>query len=255
MMNCVKWIVVFAIGSWTHPCLSQLSIAPAAPRELETVCVQLPEGALGFDINGRPDNFDGRATKLTMENNKITVSLLMVGGNGFGSPQALDWPLGKLLPGSYQVEVVKRSAIHFNEGVVGTASFEVLPRSESGAFFNVSDLYFDVDDPGWGMSVTHLESGGLFLIWFAYDANTQPTWYFVSNGTWAFRDKGAMSFTGAVFKSTGADLFGPRDSSLFHVSTVGNAEIAFFSGDSSIAAFALTVNGKTISKTIRRQRL
>ena len=29
--------------------------------------------------------------------------------------------------------------------------------------------------PGWGVNVTRLVSGGLFLIWFVYDNDNRPT--------------------------------------------------------------------------------
>jgi hypothetical protein len=230
-----------------------VSVYPPAPRELETVRVRLPLGVLGSDVNGQPDTYDERSTTLTMANNKITVSLLMKGNDGFPRTPELDWPLGQLPPGSYEVEVVKRSPNHVNEGVVGTASFIVAPRASDRALFNYSDLYYDVAEPGWGLSVNQLPSGGLFLIWFAYESNGQPVWYFVSEGTWTYR--AGLSFRGTVYRSTGGDFSGRYDASQFHPSPVGTAEISFFASDYNLGAFILTVNGKTFTKTVRRQQL
>ena len=76
--------------------IAQVLVFPPAPKEQETVRVQLPEGALGLSASGSPDTYDPNGTTLAMTANKIVVSLLMVGGDGLprvGSPP-FDWPLG-----------------------------------------------------------------------------------------------------------------------------------------------------------------
>src|SRR5688572_19877075 len=136
-MRMMKWVAAFAfILPLTG--FAQVTVQPQTPRELETVRVKLPLGALGLDVNGRPDTYDEQGTTITMANNKITVSLLMKGNDGFPRNPELDWPIGQLPPGAYEVEVVKRSPIGVNEGLVGGTTFTVLPRPSSGALFNFS---------------------------------------------------------------------------------------------------------------------
>jgi hypothetical protein len=188
---------------------------------------------------------------MTMSSNKIVVSLLMVGSDGFPRTPPIDWPLGQLPSGSYEVEVVKRSASGANEGLVGRVSFVVQPRSTSGALYNFTDLYYDVREPGWGMSVTQLASGGLFVMWYAYDDNNKAVWYFMSNGQWV----SPLTFRGPLYRSTGSSLFGPYDPARFQAIAVGTLEIGFSTQDFDMGGFVATIDGVTFVRGVRRQRL
>ena len=250
MKSMFKWLAA-AVLIIPHITNAQVSIQPNSPKELETVRVRLPLGTLGLDVNGRPDTYDERGTTLTMSNNKITVSLLMKGNDGFPRNPELDWPIGQLPPGAYEVEVVKRSTSGVNEGLVGRATFTVQPREASGALFDFTDLYYDPAEPGWGVSVTQIASGGLFLIWFLYDADGKPVWYFVPEGEWV---QGSL-FRGPAYRSTGTDFSRPYDPSQFRPVAVGTAEIAFSAKDYEAAAFSSTLDGKAFVKLVKRQRL
>ena len=251
MVSMLRWFVVLVTCVITQSAYSQVSVYPPAPKELETVRVRLPLGVLGLDVNRNADTYDEQGTTITMVNNKITVSLLMMGNDGFPRNPELDWPLGQLPPGSYEVEVVKRSPIGVNEGLVGRASFTVTPRTSTGALFNYTDLYWDSNESGWAVGVTQLASGALFLIWFVYDTTGQPVWYFVSGGQWTR----GVGFRGTVYRSTGTDFLRPYDASQFHPVAVGVAEIAFSAKDYDYAIFFFTIEGKSIVKFVRRQKL
>jgi hypothetical protein len=186
-----------------------------------------------------------------MNANTITVSLLMVGGDNFSRNPALDWPLGQLPPGTYEVEVVKRSANGVNQGLVGRASFVVTPRLSSGPMFNFTDLYWNPQESGWGVSVTQVASGGLFLLWFVYGADHEPLWYFVSSGAW----KTARHFAGTVYRSRGSPFSGPYDSGQFSASPVGTAEIFFDAQSYESATLVYTIEGISSFKNLVRQRL
>ena len=231
----------------------QVAVYPSFPKEQETVRVQLPTGALGFAANGSADTYDPRGTTLVMTANKIVVSLLMVGGDGLpraGSP-AFEWPLGQLPPGSYEVEVTKRSASGVNQGLVGRTSFVVAPRAANDATYNVTDLYWNPNEPGWGVSVTRLASGGLVLIWFVYENDNRPTWYFLSNGEW----RTPQSFRGTLYRSTGSNFSGQYDPARFQATPVGSAEFSFNALDYDFGGLLFTIDGVTYLKSLRRQRL
>ena len=233
--------------------VGQVLVFPSSPREQETVRVQLPVGALGLAASGAPDTYDPNGTTLVMTANKIVVSLLMVGGSGFpdvGSPP-VDLPLGQLPPGSYEVEVTKRSVSGANQGLVGRASFVVAPRPANQGTHDVTDLYWNPAEPGWGVSVTRLASGGLFLIWFVYDIDNGPTWYFVSNGEWRI----PQSFRGTLYRSTGSPFTGQYDPARFQPVAVGFAEFSFNSRDYDFAGLLYSIDGITYLKSVRRQRL
>jgi hypothetical protein len=252
VIEIVRTIALTLLLTPAFACLGQVSVYPSSPKELETVRVRLPLGALGLDANGRPDSYEENGTTLTMVNNKITVSLLMKGATGFPVGVELDWPLGQLPPGNYEVEVTKRSAIGVNEGLVGRTSFTVSPRPATGAIFNFTDLYWDVSEPGWGISVTQLTSGQLFLIWFVYDTDGKPVWYYVSDGEWFSKN---FAFRGTVYRAVGSDFSGKYDPSRFQPAAVGTAEIAFSPQNFDHAAFIFTMNGKSFAKIVRRQKL
>lgn len=252
LMNRLRQSVaaVLVLSALAQPVLAQVSVFPTAPRELETIRVRVPMNALGIS-GGSGDTYDPAGTTLTMTNNKIVVSLLMVGPDGFPRTPPLDWPLGQLPPGDYVVEVTKRSASHVNEGLVGTASFTVAPRPANGAMFNVTDLYWNSSQPGWGVSITRLVSGNLFIMWFVYGADNKPTWFYVSNGEWV----NPRRYRGTVYRSAGPDFTQPYDPSKYQVTAVGNADIGFNEQDYDVVSLVYTVDGQTFVTSARRQRL
>src|SRR5258706_531302 len=83
------------------------------------------------------------------------------------------------------------------------------------------------------------------------DKPDQPVWYFVSDGQWTR----GVGFRGTVYRSTGTDFLRPYDPSQLHPVSVGVAEIAFTPKDYDFAFFVFTIDGKTITKFVRRQKL
>lgn len=104
-------------------------------------------------------------------------------------------------------------------------------------------------ESGWGLNIAHHGFLGiLFATWFTYDANGQPTWLVMSNGT----DTGKNSYQGALYRTTGPPFNAPVfDPSKVTRTQVGSMAIGVDNVDS--ASFTATVDGATIRKQLARQ--
>jgi endonuclease YncB( thermonuclease family) len=72
-------------------------------------------------------------------------------------------------------------------------------------------------------------------------------WIVLPEGSW----RTAVAFEGALYRATGSAFDRPYDRSRFSVTPAGNGRIEFGHGDSATVTFM--VDGKTVTKTVRRQ--
>jgi hypothetical protein len=114
-----------------------------------------------------------------------------------------------------------------------------------------TDLWFNPDEPGWGVGVFHHKST-IFSVLFVYSATHQPTWYILSmNETTQAGDKSQRTFDGPVFVTHGTWwLTSPFK--LTDVRTVGNARFVFPS-EGVNASLTYTIDGNTVQTVIRRE--
>ena len=56
---------------------------------------------------------------------------------------------------------------------------------------------------GWGISLME-QPGGVFAVWFTYDANGDPTWFVMPTGTW----EDGMTYSGTLYKTHSSPWFG-----------------------------------------------
>jgi hypothetical protein len=121
---------------------------------------------------------------------------------------------------------------------------QLLPGTTTPAI-DYTDLWWNPDESGWGMAVTH-QHAVLFLAWFVYDGNGKPMWYVASNC--AANGNGC---SGTLYRTTGPP-FGPTfDFSKVQVFSVGTVNLLFT--DANNGTLTYTVNGVTASKAIVRQ--
>jgi hypothetical protein len=98
---------------------------------------------------------------------------------------------------------------------------------------------------GWGLAVLQ-QLDTLFMLWFTYDANGNPTWFAMPNGAWSARN----DYRGAILKSTGAPVLGvPYDASR-HTVTAGGTFRFLFGGET--ATFSYTLDGRSGSIPLSR---
>lgn len=232
----IRLILLGVLVSLTLPALAQVSVFPLMPKALETVRVRLPAAAMSGLYNSN-------TTQITMSGNKVTVEL---GQFDVLPPPAtqLDWPLGQFPAGSYEVEV--RSAGRS----LGSTSFSVAPRQVGSIpLWNHTDLWWNPDESGWGLNVIQHPSGIIFATWFVYADDGRPAWYVIPEGSWL----NATQYSGPVYRTSGpvvAQTFNPATVTR---TLVGSAMLSFASSDFEAATIVITADGRTVTRSVRRQ--
>ena len=121
----------------------------------------------------------------------------------------------------------------------------------TGAFAaNYSDIWWDPDEPGWGLTLADHESN-LWAVWYTYRKDGSPTWMFVSGGTF---DAAHTRFSGTLFQASGPSWRAPFASRAVDVKPVGNVTLDFGPAAASPgqATFTYSVDGVTATKKIER---
>lgn len=215
--------------------LGQVTILPASPTALDLVRIRLPASAL-------PQAWNPSGTTVSMAANKVTIVLGLVDFSAFIPPKPVDWPIGQLPAGTYQVE------LQYDQKVVGTAQFSVSARRSQGPLWNHTDMWWNSTESGWGASIQQHGSGTIFGTFFIYAADGTATWYVLPGGHWT----STTEFDGDVYQTRGPQLetFDPHNVS---VSLVGSAAITFSETDPEQATLSLTIGARTIQKAIQRQ--
>lgn len=130
--------------------------------------------------------------------------------------------------------------------------FATLPDCKLGggaaASPNFSDLWWRAggSESGWGVNVTQ-QGQTIFATWFTYDDAGRGEWLVMSNGA----STGAMTWSGALYRTRGPAFDAPWDAAKFGATQVGTGSFAFT--DANNGTFSATVDGASISKPITRQ--
>jgi hypothetical protein len=111
---------------------------------------------------------------------------------------------------------------------------------------NFSDLWWNPNESGWGVSVTHHASGVAFVAWYTYDTAGNPKWY-VSPSCRIV--SGACS--GTLYETNGPAFGGVFNPAAVSVRTVGSISFSFSSADTGTMSYS--VQGMTGVKSITRQ--
>lgn len=161
-----------------------------------------------------------------------TTAIIGTGGDDFIKSLALQAD-GKIVVVGYS----KNAATHNM----------ALARFNNDSVANYSDMWWNPNESGWGMSIIHHPSTGIiFSAWYAYDANGKPTWYVMSNCPIA-----STSCSGDIYKTTGSPPGQTWDTSKFSIAKVGTGSFSFT--DTSNAVFTYSVSGVSGTKNISRQ--
>lgn len=237
--------------SFPAVCVSQVLISPSAPKEQESVRVQVAVGVIGqHPFSNMFDTYNPRATVVSMVNNKITITLEMMNSDFLAGPsRELDQPVGQFPPGDYQVEVIRRLPNGTSAGPVGSATFSVRARAGSEPLWNHTDLWWNPQESGWGLNIMQHGSGIIFATWFVYGPDGKPIWYSVPEGSWF----SPSEYRGPVYRTTGPAFDGPFDPATVTRTLVGSVVFGFdrYSANSMTAFF--TIDGRTTFKQLQRQ--
>lgn len=163
-------------------------------------------------------------------------------------------------PAATQVKDVGTMELGFVDENTGSMKYTVAGQTRSvpitrqpissGAalpVINYTDLWWNPDESGWGMAVTH-QANTMFLALFVYDSAGAPVWYVASNCTVKASPDGC---DGTLYRTSGPALGPTFDSSKVQVTAVGSVSLSF--PDANNASLSYTVDGMSSSKAIKRQ--
>ena len=125
--------------------------------------------------------------------------------------------------------------------------------------YDITDLWFNHNEPGWGMNVIR-QSDTSFATLFVYGADGQPTWYVASNIAFDSVDTatGDVIHVGKLYKTTGpAFTAGTFNPSAVTVREVGTLTLRVRVNRSVNALYAgtliYTIDGVTYTKDVERE--
>ena len=168
----------------------------------------------------------------------------------FGGP--FDFSLARIdIVGSLQLQFSGVNTGGMSYSVAGQSRFVPIERERVATgtaipVVNYTDIWWNPAESGWGLTVTH-QPGNMFLAWFVYDTNRQPTW-FVSSCA-ATSDQNGCS--GTLLRVTGPRFSAPFDSSQVHATPAGTVSLRFTDPDNGVLTY--TVDGVDGTKTITRE--
>jgi hypothetical protein len=140
-------------------------------------------------------------------------------------------------------------ADYFSRFDIAYATLRTWLQPASGPAFNVTDMWWNPAESGWGLNLTHHASGQVFGVWYTYAAPNRPYWLILSGGQWV----NGNVFTGKLYTVSGPHFAQPAfDTTKVITREVGVMTLTF-NGDGNSAAFTWSVDGVTGVKLIVRQ--
>ncbi|HET7728985.1 MAG TPA: trypsin-like peptidase domain-containing protein [Usitatibacter sp.] len=118
-----------------------------------------------------------------------------------------------------------------------------------GPVDRVGGIWWNPDEPGWGLSIAQGERRAIFITWYAYDAEGRATWLVIPEPRWSL----PTVLDGEVFRASGSRAGAPYDKSKLTVVPVGRASIEFSGPDA--ATLVLEVDGRRSQAVLRRMEL
>lgn len=127
----------------------------------------------------------------------------------------------------------------------GTGPYEVA-FSLAGVTANYTDLWWNPDEPGWGINLNH-QGAKIFATLFTYEAGGAPLWLVMPDG--ASQPDG--SYRGALLRTTGP-VFNASPWGAVSNREVGSMRLSFPAPDRIRVDYS--VDGASVSKDVQRQR-
>ena len=165
-------------------------------------------------------------------------------------------------PGAVHVAVAGSLRLNFANANEGSMTYDVAGQTRtvpitrqpisSGAVpppIDYTDLWWNPNESGWGMSVTH-QFDLMFLAWFVYDDLGRPFWYVSPNCRIGATFSNGC--TGDVYRTTGPPLGPSFNPSRVTVMPAGTIEFIFWNADNAEVMYHATP-GQTYSRNITRQ--
>ncbi len=113
-----------------------------------------------------------------------------------------------------------------------------------------TDLWWNPQQPGWGLSIAQHDNFQMFAIWYTYDANGKPRWFFMPGGTWS--DNATFRSTLYSARTAPGNFFASAFDPASVVKTaIGDAILQFSDTDSGTATFTF-YDGARVVQPIQR---
>ena len=231
-------LLLASLNVWADIAGWSMTVNPARPIALEPVYARVA-------IN-QTCPLDPLQTRIRHEVSAIVVTISGLGSSCLptGGQSVQDLSLGQFHAG--QFSVVVRSA----DGVQLTAAqFEVVDSRAQGdqsPQINFSDLWWNPQESGWGIGITHHASGRVFVTWYTYAQNEAPLWFTLQPGEWT----SINTYTGPIYRTSGPYYGNPFNASQITITRVGTGTLTFDSPSSAL--FAYTLEGVSSSRRIER---
>ena len=169
---------------------------------------------------------------LYLDNGRYLIGQLF-GGNSSCATPGQDW--------------YGRFDVSYSNGNLGQWLANTQASAGPAPQFDYSDLWWNANESGWGLSLIQHPSNELYGAWYVYDAGGTPTWVVMPGGQW----NSSNSFTGDLYATTGPDPRGAFNPALVNRTKVGSATLTFSSNGQGLLTW--TAWGTTGSRTITRQ--
>lgn len=131
-------------------------------------------------------------------------------------------------------------------------AFTVISAHAVTVSTDFSDLWFNANEEGWGTNVIQ-QNEILFVTIFVYGPSGQPTWFVgPSTAKTTTGSDGSVNFAGPLYTVTGP-YFGAGTFNEAQVSARPVGVVAFSFPEISGGAVSYTVDGVSVTKSIRRQ--
>jgi len=226
-----------------------LMLATAAAAQI-TPAIPIEQQPVRFHLDPILDPIDPAQTTIAMVDGRITITVIPATSSTAAPASALDVTLGSFPSGFYALDVIERAITGDGEidSTIFTITFDVLPRGTTPPqpVEDYSDLWWDPDEPGWGLQLTQHPGGNLWATLLVYAQDGSATWYVMMGGAWS----GPATYTGPFYKTHGP-WFGVPIATGFDIQQVGSATFAFTSY--STVTFTYSVDGVMKARNLQRQ--
>ncbi len=110
-----------------------------------------------------------------------------------------------------------------------------------------TDMWWNPQESGWGVSVQQHANNAVFVTYYAYDRDGKPTWLVMPEAKWTT----AFALEGTLYRTSGPGSETAYDPRRVSLAPVGTIRLEF--GHGGTATMSLSVDGRAVTKTIRRQ--
>jgi hypothetical protein len=268
---CVRWPSQAPVPTreLADPVLAAKSIIPAAQSDVhEEIGAAGPQdgGDSGFSVvilPANPSSFVPIVARITIPHSRGTtierVNTLFDGtviririvqaierrSVALELSRAIDVRLGQFPAGSYEVAVDMAQ-----RQLLARCSFKVVdvvvPGQSIRPLVDYTDLWWNPQEPGWGLSIHQHASDAVFATWLTFDQEHDPIWYSLQPGRWT----GTSSYSGPIYMTRRGSKAGPESTGAVQSIQVGTGAIEF--ADYASGMFTFTVQGVVTASRIAR---